>query len=288
MSAPDHQEIYGRLDRLAEYDTVSSFARAFYELIADYASGGGRQGEWLRHRFAEYLDVETRYHRMLARLAAQDRTLPGDIRSAAEKREIGLSALLEHVCRPALVGSAERGRLLLAAECQYQLGMTDRVVERLECALDAGAEHPLVQFALGYNRYLLAVQAFTAYSPETGTREVVDQDRFRVACLRAVTAFQEGLSGEEFDGQLHWWIGNVLEAAGFPEAAAASFDKAGTIIGESGADFEAGPDDIGLGLDFGGEYGYERGEETGPITDEEVREVARLVQRQYRVSDLLN
>ena len=288
MSTADHQDIFRRLDSLVEYDTVSSFAHAFYELIAEYTLGQGRQALWLRHRFAEYLDIETRYHRSLKALVSRSSAPFGDLRSATEKREIALRALIEQLGRPTTVGPAERGRVLLAAECYYQLGLTDRVVDRLEHAVELGAEHPLVQFALGYNRYLLAVQAFTRYSADSGAREITDEDRFRVACLRAVTAFQEGLRGDEFDGQLQWWIGNVLEAAGFPEAAATSFEKAGQIIGASEVAGQEGAGDAELGLDFDGQYRYETGDESGPITEEEVREAALLLQRRYQVSDLFD
>ena len=94
-----------------------------------------------------------------------------------------------------------------------------------------GADHPLVQFALGYNRFELANQAFTALDPDSGETLVLDEDRYRLACLNAVNAFQQGLTGEAFDGQLHWWIGRVLEAAGFGDAAQASLRQAAETIG---------------------------------------------------------
>jgi len=285
MAPAEHEDIYKRLDTLARYDTVSSFAQAFYELIAEYALGEGLQAQWLRNRLAEYLDIEARYHRALAALSSNQATSLGDLRSATEKREIGLQALVEQLGKPALVPPTEGGRLLLSAECYYQLGLTDRVVARLECAIEGGAKHPLIQFALGYNRYLMAVQAFTAYCATSGTRQIIDEARFRAACLRAVGAFQEGLTGEEFDSQLYWWIGTVLEAAGFSEAAAASFEKANEMMGEEEAAQESG-EDSRFGLDFGADYEYERQERGGPITEDEVQEAARLLQRNYRASDL--
>ncbi len=287
MSEAEYGDIYVRLDALGQHDTVSSFARAFYELIAEYTLGEGLQAQWLRNRFAEYLDAETRYHRALAGLASEDAAVWGDLRSATEKREIALRALLEQLGRPVLSGAADVGRLLVSAECYYQLGMIEHVVERLECAIEAGAKHGLVYFALGYNRYLLAVQAFTAYSASSGTRQVMDEARFRAACLRAVSAFQEGLSGDEFDGQLHWWIGTVLEATGFSEAAAASHKRANEIMEAArGLNTESAQEDE-LGLDFGGDYEYERQVERKPITEEEVRKAALLLRQSYRASDLL-
>jgi len=143
-----------------------------------------------------------------------------------------------------------------------------------------------VQFALGYNRYELATQAFTRYSPETGRREVDDEDRFRLACLSAVSAFQDGLSAEVFDGHIHWWIGNVLKAAGFEDAARASFDKAAEILAEADAlDLDG---DADLGLDWSVPEAFGAAEETGPITEDEVRQAGLLLRQSFSASDLLN
>lgn len=287
MSEAEYEDIYVRLDALSQCDTVSSFAQAFYELIAQHTLGEGLQAQWLRNRFAEYLDTETRYHRALATLASEDSATLGNLRSATEKREIALRALLEQLRRPVLSGAADAGRLLVSAECYYQLGMIEHVVERLECAIEAGAKHSLTYFALGYNRYLLAVQAFTAYSASSGTRQVIDEARFRAGCLRAVGAFQEGLNGDEFDGQLHWWIGTVLEATGFSEAAAASHEKASEIMAAARELSGESAEEDELGLDFGGDYEYERQVDRKPITEEEIQEAALLLRQSHRVSDLL-
>jgi len=287
MSKAEHEDVYGRLDALGQYETVSSFAQALYELVAGYTLGEGLQAQWLRNRFAEYLDTESRYHGALARLASEEVTTLSNLRYATEKREIALRALLEQLRRPVLFGAAEVGRLLVMAECYYQLGAIENVVERLECAIEVGADHNLVHFALGYNRYVLAVQAFTAYSASTGTRQVIDEAHYRAACLRAVSAFQEGLSGDEFDGQLHWWIGTVLEATGFSEAAAASHERASEIMAEAKDLTRESAEQDELGLDSSGDYGYERQVSRKPITEEEIQEAADLLRQSYRVSDLL-
>jgi len=288
MSWADQEEIYDRLERLGEYETVSSFALAYYDLIADYLTGESREAEGLRLRFVEYLEVLERYHRALSAFTAEDQVTLGNVRSAADKRDIGLRVLLEQLGVDRTRGQAETGRLLLCAECYYQLALVDRVVEKLELAIEAGGDHPLVRFALGYNRFELAMQAFTRYDSESGQRVVDDEDRFRLACLSAVTALQDGLTGGEFDEQLHWWIGNILRAAGFDEAAEASFEKSEEIGRQ--VELMWGSEDarLQLGLEIEADSEYDLAGESDPITEEEVERAGLLLRRSYTPSDVLD
>lgn len=288
MAYADQEEIYDRLERLSHHETTSSFALAYYELIADYLAGDGSGAQGLCLRFLEFLEVVERYHRALEVFASEDQVTLGNVRSAAQKRDIGLRVLLEQLAVDEGRGAAEVGRLLLSAECYYQLAAVDRVVERLEAALGAGAEHPLVQFALGYNRYELATQAFTRFSPETGRREIDDEDRFRLMCLSAVSAFQDGLTGDAFDGHIHWWIGNVLQAAGFEDAAQASFERAAEILAEPdayGLDEQA---EAGLGLMWEAFLDPAAWDDAEPISEDEVRRAGVLLRRSYSASDIIN
>lgn len=287
MSFAEQEEIWERLDQLAEHETVSGFALAYYELIADYLAGGGRNARALRLRLLEFLEIMERYHRALQVFTVEDQVTLGNVRSAAEKRDIGLRVLLEQLSVDEARGDAEIGRLLLSAECHYQLGMIEMVVARLEEAVKAGADHPAVLFALGYNRYELATQAFTRYNPDTGTREVDDQDRFRLACLSAVRAFQDGLTGGDFDGQMHWWIGNILRAAGFEDAAQASFAKAAEVFARPSLHAEVEINEE-LGLDSREDWEYQKSTIAGPITEDEVRRAAELLRRSYSASDILD
>jgi len=284
MDYADLGEIYDRFDRLAGYETVSSFGLAYYELIADYLAGESRSAQGLRLCFLEFLEVLERYHHALDDLVAADEVTLGNMRSATERRDIAMRVLLEQLGAEIAAGSLEIGRLLLSAECYYQLGAVESVVDRLEAALEMGADHPLVLFALGYNRYELAMRAFTRYSTETGQREIADEDRFRLACLTAVSAFQDGLTGSGFDGHLHWWIGSVLSAAGFAEAAQASFDKAESLLeGLDGWDPEAP-----LAAQSRRFAAHAEAALKGPITEDEVREAGILLRRSYDASDLLD
>jgi len=286
MAYADREEVFDRLERLSEYETVSSFALAYYELIAEYLAGDSRDAHGLRLRFLEFLETVGRYHRALEVFASEDQVTLGNVRSASEKRDIALTVLLEQLAVDGVGDDAGIGRLLLCAECYYQLALVDRVVDKLEAAVAAGADHPLVQFALGHNRYELATQAFTRYSAETGRREVDDEERFRLACLSAVSAFQDGLSADVFDGHIHWWIGNVLKAAGFEDAARASFDKAAEILAAPGG-LEL-DDDADVGLDWRSQMTFGATADTGPITEQEVQQAGLLLRRSFSASDLLN
>ena len=287
MSWADYEEMNDRLDALGDYETVTPFAYAYYGLIGEYLWGEERAAEGLRLRLLEFFEVVGRYHRALAVFTSQDQVTLGNVRSAAEKRDIGLRVLLEQLNVEMTSGNAEVARLLLSAECYYQLALADRVVERLEAAVDAGADDPLVHFALGYNRYELATQAFTYYDAESGERRVDDHDRYRLACLSAVSSFQQGLSGNDFDAHLHWWIGNVLESAGFAEAAEASFRKAKRMmraIEQQAAEHGS----LELDLETNRNYEYDSTIASGPITEEEVRQVRMLLRRSYNQTDLLD
>lgn len=284
MDYADLGEIYDRFERLAGYETVSSFGLAYYELIADYLAGDSRGAQGLRLCFLEFLEVLERYHVALEGFVAADEVTLGNMRSVTEKRDIALKVLLEQLGAEVAAGNLEVGRLLLSAECYYQLGAVGNVVDRLEAALEMGADHPLVLFALGYNRYELAIRAFTRYSTDTGQREIADADRFRLACLTAVSAFQDGLTGTGFDGHLHWWIGSVLSAAGFADAAQASFDKAESLLDDLeglGLETDLGAETQDLAARIGAAH-------DGPITEDEVREAGILLRRSYEASDLLD
>ncbi len=287
MSWTDREDIYDRLERLGEYRTVSDFAFAYYGLIADYLSGESREAEGVRLRMLEFLEVLERHHRALEQFTSEDDVTLGNVRSVAEKRDIGLRALLEQLGVDRAQGDTEVGRLLLSAECYYQLALVDRVVERLEMAVALGADHPLIHFALGYNRYELAIQAFTRYDSESGQRLVDDEDRYRLACLSAVTAMQEGLTGGSIDASLHWWIGHILGVAGFAEAARKSFAR-GREMEQLSELIEAAEEEaLAKGLEIDGDYDYDMFGGRHPITQDEVERAGWLLRLSYNQSELM-
>lgn len=288
MAWSDCEDIYERLYALGDYETVSGFALAYYDTIAEYLSGDSRAAEGLRLRLVEFLEVMERYHRALEVFTVEDQVTLGNVRAAAARRDVGLRALLEQLDIEKTGGDDEIGRLLLMAECYYQLALVDRVVERLEAAVDAGGDHPLALFALGYNRYELATRAFTRYDSQSGRRVVIDEDRYRLSCLSAVSALQDGLTGSYFDSQMHWWIGNILDAAGFGEAASASFRKADEIARTIELIEDEEEISLLLGLEMDEDYEYDRVTDSEPISEDEVEQAAELLQQSYKQSELLD
>jgi hypothetical protein len=288
MSWANCEDIYDRLDRLSDYETISTFSIAYYDAIAEYVAGGGRPAQGLRLRLVEFLDVMEQYHRALAVFSVENQVTLGNVRSAAQKRDIGLRLLLEQLQVDRTRGEVEIARLLLVAECYYQIALHERVVETLDLAVQAGADHPMVCFALGYNRYELAMRTFTRYDDVSGELVVHDEDRFRLACLASVSSLQDGLTGGRLDGHLHWWIGNILEAAGFGEAAGASFARAREL--EENAKFveELEEAAILLSLEIDTEYEDEAGGKAGPISEDEVDQAGLLLRLSYTQSEILN
>ena len=229
-----------RLSELDALDTVSAFGRAFYRLIAGVVAVV-EGGEAVRVALAGLLEVELRYHHELEELSTLEQVGLGDLQAAAERHRVGLHAVCEYARRlERLELLAEAARDLIVAECNYHLRKTSGVVAALERVVALGLDQPLVQFALGYNRYLLALETCT--TPGAGEQERVlhDPAAFRVQCLRAVSALEEGLQDTELDSQLYWWIGTVLEAAGLTDAAQDAYDKCADLLQAAQTSWEAG------------------------------------------------
>ena len=137
----------------------------------------------------------------------------------------------------------------------------------------AGARGPLVCFALGYNRYALAVEAFLAPGDKPGEWMALNPDAFRSACLDAVSAFELGLNGGPMDTQLYWWMAHVLEGAGLTDAA--------QHVREQAAEAGEGQPRAVLSPDTG------TVETHSPITEDEVRAAEAFFRRTFAVKDLM-
>ncbi|MBC7287938.1 MAG: hypothetical protein H5T86_07820 [Armatimonadetes bacterium] len=111
-------------------------------------------------------------------------------------------------------------RELALAACHVRLDNIVRAEAHVEAAVDAGATDAVAYLALGCLRYRRAVTEF-------GPAEMLDNRsllRFQLACLRAVSALEQGLGGD-LDAHLYWWIATALEPAGFDEAAAEAWRR---------------------------------------------------------------
>lgn len=281
-----------RLDVLAGFRTYPPFSQLFGRLIVARGWEAGDDAKGLRDACLRFLDLELWYHQTLAHLGERDGVSYEDLRSVADKRRINLTALSEAIeAVPAHGSRASVVRHLLLAEVHYHLRETPTTVTELEAAIAAGGGHPLVHFALGYNRFDQARELFElaqAAGPPDARR--LEQE-FRRGCLSAADAFRDGLSGQNFDAQLHFWIGQSLAAAGMAEEAEAAlqtaaqidpsiFDRRPMLDDPTGeADLEAGAGEVSERT--------EPRDDLPPISDEEVRMAAELLKRRWRVEEVL-
>jgi len=223
----DMEFIRRRLDDLQRHDSVTAFSGLYCEMIAERLVGGGPGAKALRRLFGLFLDWEAKYHSGLRNLTRGAGVNISSVGALGDRRHVGLQDLASRLeALHTSSSEAEGTRQLILAECRYQMVMYDRGVSCLEAALEAGVDHPIAHFALGYCRYVCAEQTYSAVDASTGEPIVVDARGYRGALLEAVSAFERGLSGGELDSQIYWWIGTCLERAGFSNAARNAFREA--------------------------------------------------------------
>jgi tetratricopeptide (TPR) repeat protein len=266
--------INATLRRLEQYSTLSPFCRAFYRLIYELLGAPEMDSGKLRQVFHLFLRCECRRHQAVCRLVKDGGLdLVTIIRSG--RRTHDLLERLAGLLRQMEFGAPqqERVRQLLLAECNYHLGHTSQVVSDLRRAVRLGCDHPLVHFALGYNLYAGAVQRFTRAGDRKGTVAVKDPAAFQRACRQAISAFEQGLGRDDYDGQIYWWMGLIWEILGERGAACGAFRRAM----ETDPDTFAEPSLEKLRLLEAQELPSRSAEEIerlsklGPITDEELR-----------------
>jgi hypothetical protein len=209
------ETLWEELHRLTEMAVVPQFSREFYGLIVAWATQASQPGpvDWA----LRLLEIEGRYYRQLDRLE-EGQAVPA---SLLEKRQIALQVLLERV-EAADLGSDRPGevaRRLIMAECSYFLERSAEVVAHLEQAVESGGTDPLLCFALGHARFLLALRSFVRLQVPGAELVVADQPAMQSLCLAAVNAFEGALTGGARDAEVRWWIGRVLLAAGFTDMA---------------------------------------------------------------------
>ncbi len=226
MGYHNDQTIEHYLSQLAQLPTVSPFCQALYQLIGQYVCPKGSPVGDMGDLFVRFLTREVRYHRQLDKISGSGPDV-SDRQSLAEKRHIGLELSAEeaqsvHCSLP----QEEIARQLLLAECYYHTYRPAQVVAHLEAAAQRDPDQPLIQFALGYNRYILALEAFASPTAESDEAVTVDYMSFQRACLQAAAALEKVLAGHENDRYIYQWIGRILATAGFPDAAQEAFVQA--------------------------------------------------------------
>lgn len=215
------------LRRLEQYCTLSPFSRLFYRLIYDLLRNGAGDTAKLGQAFHIFLRCECRRHDTALRMVRDGRLDPLDIIRLSRMAHDRMGSLRMAIEATEVAAPGDRFvRELLLAECEYLLGRTDEVVLRLQRALAVGGRNALVNFALGYNMYALAVQRFTRAGPNKGEVVATDPEAFQQACRDAIDAFEGGLGDPTYDAQIHWWIGMLWEMLGEKDQAVRSYRTA--------------------------------------------------------------
>ena len=228
----------------------------------------------LRQAFHVFLRCECRRHQTVCRIVKDGGLdLEKIVRSGRRTHDLLewlARALREMKC---VAPRQETVRQLLLAECDYHLGHTSEVVYALRRALRLGCDHPLVHFALGYNLYTGAIQKFTRAGDRKGTVAVKNPAAFQSACLRAISAFEQGLGHDDYDAQIYWWMGLIWEILGERHSACGAFRRAMETDPENFGDpsreklrlLEEQPPSLRTAAEL------ERLSKLGPITEEELR-----------------
>jgi len=281
MSEHSHDSVWRQLESYYQTSDPAPLTRALCQLMAEYATEQGESRQ-MAQLVTIFLSREIRYHRQVERLRDREELRAADLKSLAGKRSIALQDMIEQTKQtPAQTSKSEIARQLLLAECYYQVQEPDKVVAHLENALADGAEEPVVYFALGYNRYRLALESFEPVVEIIDSGPRSDLLSFQRNCLQAVSAFENALTGHSSDSEVYEWIGRVLETAGFEEAAHEAFDKADDLAysddglgspGPAGASVSRSP--------------TEQAAHREPITKEEIEQFGRQLEGSHDIAEL--
>jgi tetratricopeptide (TPR) repeat protein len=277
MPEDSDEAIWHYLSQYYQMPAPSPISQALCQLIAEYATGDDDTHS-MPQLLAKFLSRELRYHRQVQELPDREMLRAADLKSLAGKRGIALRDMIEQAESTAVeTHSGEIARQLLLAECYQHIQQPDKVVAHLETAVEDGAEDPVVYFALGYNRYRLAIESFAEVPPIAEHNSGVQIVSFQRACLQAVSAFENALTGHQSDGEVYEWIARVLKAAGFEDTADEAFDKADDLAYIDKAD------EVVAGLWAAEGWG----QQPGSITQEEIDEFAELLKQSHDITELL-
>ncbi len=228
------------LERLSQLPTVSDFVRRYLQVVYEHMENCSPQADKLLTTFEAVVSYELWHHRAMTKLAGSQELQMRYIVPLGVEMRTALLRLTRKVERLSAIAPDEVVvRELLKAHCYYQLGETEEVVKNLEEAIEHGATHPLVFFALGYNRQRLALSEYARWEPMGQRLVVTDAGAFEQTMRQALDAFRNGLSysgREPFDAQLHFWMGIIHEMLGEPDEALAAYQRARAIDPETFTD----------------------------------------------------
>lgn len=248
MAPSDEQDLLEKLSELQEVEAVDWVSAILYEIGVNELLETGCLRNDVGRTFRQLLDAEIQYHRALEGLLERDEfdaTLLARINSGRDEQ---LRRHLRQLSSARATSAATRRvRAVGLAQCHLALGHLDEAVAWLEAAAGEGLGSPLLCLALGYMRYQQALARHVFRRRPTDTTWA----SFQKACIEAVRCFEAGLGGG-MDGQLYWWIGTVLDAAGFEKGAQKAYEKARAAEEQEARDYaeeystEAATQDNGL------------------------------------------
>lgn len=230
-------QIWYDLERIRRMPTVTNFVWRYLRIIYEHAEQCGASSERLLTLFQALISYEIWHHQVIEKLSASPEMqvrylvpLGVEMRTAL----LRLIRQLEHTV--AITPDEIVIRELLKAHCYYQLGETEEVIKSLGEAVSNGAAHPIIFFAIGYNRHRLALTKYARWEPIGQRLIITDKDSFEREMRRVLEDLHDGLSHsgrEPFDAQLYFWIGRVHEILGESENAVAAYERARAIDPET-------------------------------------------------------
>lgn len=295
-------EVREQLEELKRSLSISEFLYSYYNVILSYIERLAPYGvKWLKALQA-MLQYEAWRHKAM-RSVRESSNMNLLLVLGVEMRN-ALAKLLRQLERMSPQNSFEAVALyLMQAECYYQLGHTNEVIEALDKANEAGCDHPLVYFALGFNIYRQALQNHVEIEPTTQRAIITDRKEFEELCEKAIGAFRSGISAagmEPMDAQLHFWIGIVYETLGKHNEARKEYELALEIAPELSREIEqrlkhlqrveaqAGETQTDRKAEQPAEpQEMKRIERLGRITEEELSKMSDLLGRIDTLSELL-
>jgi len=218
----DDQELLGMLSELEQLDTTEWASGALFELALDQLLASQEADTAVGRALGQLMRAELHYHRRVEQAVEGDDLALDELSHLHQQQREALEHNVGSLQRSRVTSQATRAaRELSLAECRLRLGDLNRALLHLDAAQDAGVEDPLIHLLRGYIRYQQALRDFPRADGGSAAREL----EFQLACLRAVSAFEQGLGGD-LDAQLYWWVSSVLDVAGFTEAAQEALKKA--------------------------------------------------------------
>ena len=217
----DEDELLELIGELEYVDADGWLECALLELAVDYLSEGDELHTEVGAALAAAVRALHQCAQQIIEEADREYNQLSDLVRLSRSHRAMIDYAIDGLVRAWPSSPAQRSaRELGVAACLLRIDSIGRAITHVEAAIEAGATDPVAYLALGCLRYRRALEEFAPVD-KLDDRGML---RFQLACLRAVSALEQGLGGD-IDVHLHWWIATTLEAAGFNEAAAEAWRR---------------------------------------------------------------